>query len=58
MEMIRQIALYTGGVIVAIAAFHIFVLTFMVLTIWVSPQVVQHIAYRDNLLEAVIELLQ
>lgn len=57
METIKQIATYTGGLIMAIIAFHIFVLTFMVLTIIVSPEQFAHTAYWDGLLKAVIGLL-
>ncbi|MCX6760709.1 MAG: hypothetical protein NTZ84_01200 [Candidatus Nealsonbacteria bacterium] len=57
METIKQIATYTGGLILAVIAFHIFVITFMVLTIMVSPEQVAHTAYWDGLLKAMIGLL-
>jgi len=58
METLKQIALYTGGTIMAIIAFHIFVLTFMVLAIFVSPEQIAHTAYWDDLLKAMINFLQ
>jgi len=57
MEMLKQIAFYAGGIIVAIVAFHVLVLTFMVLAIIVSPEQVAHTPYWDGLLKAMIQLL-
>jgi uncharacterized membrane protein YqiK len=57
MEILKQIAFYTGGIIVAIIAFHIFVLIFMVLAIMTSPEQVAHIAYWDGLLKAMIQIM-
>jgi len=55
METLKQIALYTGGITVAVIAFHIFILAWMILGILVAPEQVAHTPYWDGLLKTVIE---
>ena len=57
METLKQIVIYVGGMIVAIAAFHIFILFFMILGILVGSDQIQHTSYWDGLLRAVIQFL-
>lgn len=56
METLKTTAIYTGGIIGAIIAFHVIILTFMVLGIYSAPEQVAHTDYWDGLLKAVIAL--
>ncbi len=57
METLKQIGLCLGGTAVAIVLLHIFIIGWMVMAIMINPDQVQHIPYWDNLLRAVIQIL-
>ena len=57
METLKQILFCIGGIVVAIVAFHIFILLFMILGILIGSDQIQHTPYWDGLLRAMIELL-
>ena len=57
MEILKQITFHIGGMIIAIAAFHIFILLFIILTIWVDSGQIQHTAYWDGLLNVLVNFL-